>query len=533
MGSCVISIICRAPLIELVVKSRAKQPTRCVSNSVRQYPHTVCFCAESAKIIPLTVHGKSSCSYQSSIVPTTYTTRAALKWVLTQSTLRGQSIPLRYTSRFTSTRVAEEVARPGALLPQAQAQAQQPARDRPSSRSTRHYAVLGAGFAGVATAFHLLQQGSLYNPVHVQIFDPAGIAGGASGAAAGLLHPFSPRGRPLWAAEEAIPAAEQLLAAAQAASSNGEPFVWRPQLLRPAADKKQAEDLRGAPFSAAGVTAQLLEPEEAQEKFPGLQSQGLPSLLLTGGAVVDPRKYLRALWAACVAAAAQRGGSAMLRSEHIASLAVLEASEGPWTAVIVATGAATTMLPEVANSLPVDIQEGFTLQLSPPPSQHMAGGYPPCAPSVLGRTYIAAHGERRLVVGASKGPGKRLVTPQKICGRSATTEESHTAATFLLPAAAAVWDPATEWTVDKVNYGVRAMAQRSNKGAPPLAGRLRAGAEDVSESTHRWWIVTGLGARGLVYHAWLGQLLAQAVVTDDETVLPAQLTRWKTTAAVL
>jgi hypothetical protein len=174
MGSCVISIICRAPLIELVVKSRAKQPTRCVSNSVRQYPHTVCFCAESAKIIPLTVHGKSSCSYQSSIVPTTYTTRAALKWVLTQSTLRGQSIPLRYTSRFTSTRVAEEVARPGALLPQAQAQAQQPARDRPSSRSTRHYAVLGAGFAGVATAFHLLQQGSLYNPVHVQIFDPAG-----------------------------------------------------------------------------------------------------------------------------------------------------------------------------------------------------------------------------------------------------------------------------------------------------------------------------------------------------------------------
>lgn len=43
----------------------------------------------------------------------------------------------------------------------------------------------------------------------------------------------------------------------------------------------------------------------------------------------------------------------------------------------------------------------------------------------------------------------------------------------------------------------------------------------------RWWIVGGLGARGLVYHAWLGKLLAQAVLQGSDTLLPIQLLRWK------
>ena len=47
-----------------------------------------------------------------------------------------------------------------------------------------------------------------------------------------------------------------------------------------------------------------------------------------------------------------------------------------------------------------------------------------------------------------------------------------------------------------------------------------------SHHTCRWWAVTGLGARGLVYHAWLGEQLAAAVVADDEALLPGQLTRW-------
>ncbi len=53
---------------------------------------------------------------------------------------------------------------------------------------------MGGGFAGVAAAWHLL---ALTHPraVGLDLYDAAGIAGGASGAAAGLLHPFSPKGK--------------------------------------------------------------------------------------------------------------------------------------------------------------------------------------------------------------------------------------------------------------------------------------------------------------------------------------------------
>ena len=57
----------------------------------------------------------------------------------------------------------------------------------------RRYAIIGGGFAGVATAWHLLAHAS--TPISVHLFDGAGIAGGASGAAAGLLHPYSPKGK--------------------------------------------------------------------------------------------------------------------------------------------------------------------------------------------------------------------------------------------------------------------------------------------------------------------------------------------------
>lgn len=58
----------------------------------------------------------------------------------------------------------------------------------------------------------------------------------------------------------------------------------------------------------------------------------------------------------------------------------------------------------------------------------------------------------------------------------------------------------------------------------------RAENGEGSQSAHhvyRWWVVGGLGARGLVYHAWLGELIAQAVLNDSEEGLPKELLRWQ------
>lgn len=59
---------------------------------------------------------------------------------------------------------------------------------------------------------------------------------------------------------------------------------------------------------------------------------------------------------------------------------------------------------------PVDIKEGYTLRLAPT----AGGAYPQGAPSLLGGTYMASHGGARVVVGASKGPGKQLSTAPQV-----------------------------------------------------------------------------------------------------------------------
>ena len=52
----------------------------------------------------------------------------------------------------------------------------------------------------------------------------------------------------------------------------------------------------------------------------------------------------RALWAACEGSAAEAGGSAQLIRQRVPSLQGLEASSGPYAAVIVAAGAAVGAL---------------------------------------------------------------------------------------------------------------------------------------------------------------------------------------------
>lgn len=41
------------------------------------------------------------------------------------------------------------------------------------------------------------------------------------------------------------------------------------------------------------------------------------------------------------------------------------------------------------------------------------------------------------------------------------------------------------------------------------------------------WLLVGLGARGLVYHAWLGKLTAAAVLSNSEEGLPPELLEWR------
>jgi hypothetical protein len=75
---------------------------------------------------------------------------------------------------------------------------------------------------------------------------------------------------------------------------------------------------------------------------------------------------------------------------------------------------------------------------------------------------------------------------------------------------------------------VRALPPRTSLGSVPLAGKLPPALGNPEGRP--WWLLVGLGARGLVYHAWLARQLAEAALAGDEGLLDRELLRWQQAA---
>lgn len=212
-----------------------------------------------------------------------------------------------------------------------------------------------------------------------------------------------------------------------------------------------------------------------------------------------------------------------------------------------------------ATCLPLELCQGVTLYMAP--THQPSTPYPPNAPSLLSSPYLAAHGSRHVVVGATKVYGTSTDAAWDACAMGdlpADHPESMAATSALLHGATQLWEGLKTWHVDHARYagwylctmgfsveaclinpvappalqsshptqiycpirlGVRALPPRTAAGAMPLAGQV-PGMDDV-------WVVAGLGARGLVYHAWLAQLVAQGVMEGSDACLPKELQRWK------
>jgi glycine/D-amino acid oxidase-like deaminating enzyme len=65
----------------------------------------------------------------------------------------------------------------------------------------------------------------------------------------------------------------------------------------------------------------------------------------------------------------------------------------------------------------------------------------------------------------------------------------------------------------RVSSGIRLVTERTNLGRLPIVGKL----------SDRVWVLTGLGSRGLVYHALMAQYLTNAIINNDESLIPQPL----------
>lgn len=323
----------------------------------------------------------------------------------------------------------------------------------------KRIAVLGAGLAGLSVSWYLLQKGHA-----VTLFDPGGTGAGASGASTGLLHLYvGKEAKKSWEADRAYEESLALFEIAEEAL--GAPVCQKSGLLRLAVTPQQKKDFLRL-CQEAPNQVHWWEEERVQNFLP--KAAYVPAVWDPQAVTVFSKKYLEGLLKAC-----QKKGLLFL-SEKISSLEELQFSQD---AVIVATGAHTPLFAEM-QGLSVMQTKGQALLCR---SSHRL----PCA--LLSQGHLTP-------------------TPDPFVYQIGSTYERKfidwkpeaKKAEELIEQAAQFYPPVRDFQVIEMLCGVR---------LSPKVG-YRPFWEQVLPKI---WVFTGLGSRGLLYHAWLGKELAEKV----------------------
>uniref|UniRef100_A0A162A4L9 FAD dependent oxidoreductase domain-containing protein n=1 Tax=Daucus carota subsp. sativus TaxID=79200 RepID=A0A162A4L9_DAUCS len=389
------------------------------------------------------------------------------------------------------------------------------------------YAVLGAGFAGLSVTWHLLQHTSKESHVCIDIYDDAGIGGGASGVSGGLLHPYSPKVKPLWRSMECWEESLKLLSIAEAAvepnklnggsqelGHDSDDFIVRRRgIVRPAASLKNLDLMNeNAQNCLAGCRIESVDKEAAERLVPNLS---VPCNL----AFYMP-EAVNALYSACQDLVKDTSVSDLHRKElnlHKKTVNNLLELSGEYDSVIVCMGARAASLPELSERLPLRTCRGVIAHLQLP--DDIRESYPQHGPSILSDAWLAIHGPRDIRLGST------WEWKSKNYSQNVTVEEALKALEELLPKASAIYPGIKNWDYIAAKAGLRAMPPLTSHGSLPLLGCIDEYLK--GKQTCKFWLFTGLGSRGLLYHAWLGKLIAQAVVSSNEDVIPSELIAWK------
>ena len=316
-------------------------------------------------------------------------------------------------------------------------------------------AILGAGLCGLATAWHLLDKNITSD---LTLFDPAGIGGGASGVAAGLLHPYAgARAKLNHFAQEGYTATQKLLDVAT--KSLGEPIVQPTGVLRIALSDQQKSDF--AKTAKIYDDVEWWEADRCQATIEGLVEA--PGIFIRSGATINTMKYLEGLWIAC---------------EAMGARLVQQAADSldQFDQVIIAAGYASASFADI----PLNPVKGQVLELAWPE------GLPPLPFGISSRAYLLMNSPNSCLAGATfehhfDSPAPDIEEAKK----------------HILPKAAAIIPALATAKILDCRAGIRA----STPNHLPLIGQVGEGR----------WVITGMGSKGLLYHALYAEQLVSLI----------------------
>jgi len=318
-------------------------------------------------------------------------------------------------------------------------------------------AIVGAGFSGLSLAWHLIKS----TQCTVVLYDAKGIGGGASGIAAGLLHPYvGEEGKRSLLASEGIASTKGLIAVSEEAL--GEKVAEQNGVLR----HVLSDDLR-ALFLSHG------------QKYGDVKLEGKDCFLITSGITVDCPRYLEGLWRAL-----QKKGVELILQE-VTDVASLKGFDH----VVIATGAGIRTFAELKH-LRYSVLKGQVLLCQAPESVSL-----PQLSSIC-KGYIALASEKRMCsIGSTYERGVENDHPD-VEGAKKT----------LYPKIALFFPEVEKLEIKECRAAMRVISKGHYF---PIGAKIKQGL----------WALTGMGSRGLLYHALLGRILAEAILTGDESAL--------------
>lgn len=325
-------------------------------------------------------------------------------------------------------------------------------------------AIIGAGFAGLSSAWHLLK-----NPTtEVTLFDQNGIGGGASGIAAGLLHPFTGLHAKLNRfGMEGYQSTLELLEASREAL--GKEVSKPSKLLRLCLTKQQEIDYLKCSKLHRGVT--WLDAIECQTLVPTLAPYS--GILIENATTVYTDNYLQGLYLAIE----KRG--CKFEKQKIENLHQLQEFDH----IVITAGADTKLFSELQN-LDLFLVKGQILKLEWPMQ------IDPLKLPINSEKYILMDQDMRSCIAGSTFE-RNFLSPMK--------DLSFAKAQIMPNIIAALPCLENAKVID-----CKAAIRVSTKNHLPI----------VQKITPRLSVFVGLGSKGLLYHAYFGAKLSHLIYKD-------------------
>ncbi|MBA2367544.1 MAG: FAD-binding oxidoreductase [Candidatus Protochlamydia sp.] len=331
--------------------------------------------------------------------------------------------------------------------------------------------ILGAGFCGLAVAWHLLHHAKSHKNLEVRLYDSEEIGFSTSGISAGLLHPYVGAHAKLnWRGREGFKATKNLLDAASLMIDKPV-FAENKGILRMALTQMQSDDFILCE-KLHFPDVEWLSAEKCRSFVPGLAE--VPALWLKNGLTVYSKNYLLGLWKACEIE------GALLEKRRIHAFKEVQSE-----IMIITTGGFTQDLPELSN-LPLRSVKGQILELEWPKE------HPPLPCALNSQAYILMSSDQRTCfVGTTYEKKYRDAKPDP---KAASAE--------IMPKACAMLPFLKEARLVNCYAGLRSVGP----GHLPF----------LHSFSWRTWILAGMGSKGLLYHALLAKELADLVYYTQE-----------------